>query len=314
MKLHESPNDFLAAIQATSQATGIREVFVEKDYWVCFVLKNLSKSSFKNDVIFKGGTSLSKAHKIIHRFSEDVDLALLDNSGSDNQIKKKLKAIEEAIASPPLNSIEKNGITSKGSRFRKTVWKYHKNSKGDYGDASPDLLLEINSFAIPTPYHPASVQTYIADHLGQQQTITEFELQPFQVNVLDIKRTFAEKVSAVAKASFGDSTHGELKKKIRHLYDLAMLLRHPPIQEFINSSTFKEVHEQVRKDDWRVSGGQVNHAEKDFRDAPIYRNPKAVIDLLRSTYEGQFKTLVYKPEDMPSITEITKAIQAIKNI
>jgi len=70
LKLHENTKDFLAAIQATSQATGIREVFIEKDYWVCYILKSLSDSPFKDEVIFKGGTSLSKAHKMIHRFSE----------------------------------------------------------------------------------------------------------------------------------------------------------------------------------------------------------------------------------------------------
>lgn len=316
MKLHEIKADFLAAIQATSQATGIREVFVEKDYWVCYILRNLGKSSYAGEVIFKGGTSLSKAHKIIHRFSEDVDLALLDNSGSDNQIKKKLKAIEAAIASSPLRSVDKMGITSKGSRFRKTVWEYDKNSKGDYGDASPDLLLEINSFAIPSPFYLTPIQTYIADHLeaqNQNQAIVDFDLQPFQVNVLDMKRTFAEKVSAIARASFDDVTHGQLKNKIRHLYDLAMLLRHKPMQEFISGTDFKKVHEQVRKDDLEVSEGQANHAEKDFREAPIYKNPKDVIEHLRPTYEGQFASLVYKQADMPSLAEITKAIQAIKN-
>jgi len=317
LKLHEHPQDFLTAIQATSQATGIREVFIEKDYWVCYVLKNLSKSAFHTEVIFKGGTSLSKAHKIIYRFSEDVDLALLDNSGSDAEIKKKLKAIESTIASMPLRSIEKNGVTSKGSRFRKTVWEYDKRSQGDYGDASPDLLLEINSFAIPSPFHAASIQTYIADNLAernQQDIIAEFDLQMFNVNVLDMKRTFAEKVSAVARASFdSDDTHHELKKKIRHLYDLTMLLRNQAMTDFLSGDEFKKAHDQVRKDDLEVSAGQANHAEKDFRDAPIYKNPKAVVEQLRTTYEGQFATLVYKSQDMPEISEIVKTLQKIKD-
>ncbi len=76
MIFHQNPKEFKEAIQAASVALGIREVFIEKDYWVCFVLKNLSKSEFKNQVVFKGGTSLSKAYKVIHRFSEDVDLAM----------------------------------------------------------------------------------------------------------------------------------------------------------------------------------------------------------------------------------------------
>jgi hypothetical protein len=56
---------------------GIRPTIIEKDFWVCVALKFLfQKSRFGKSLVFKGGTSLSKAHGLIERFSEDIDLVL----------------------------------------------------------------------------------------------------------------------------------------------------------------------------------------------------------------------------------------------
>jgi hypothetical protein len=56
---------------------GIRPTIIEKDFWVCFVLKQLFvESPFKEHLVFKGGTSLSKVYRLIERFSEDIDLVL----------------------------------------------------------------------------------------------------------------------------------------------------------------------------------------------------------------------------------------------
>src|SRR2546423_6008952 len=56
---------------------GIRPTIIEKDFWVCLVLKLLfEKSAFEQSLVFKGGTSLSKVHGLIERFSEDIDLVL----------------------------------------------------------------------------------------------------------------------------------------------------------------------------------------------------------------------------------------------
>lgn len=56
---------------------GIRPTIIEKDFWVCLVLKLLfEKFAFKQSLVFKGGTSLSKVHGLIQRFSEDIDLVL----------------------------------------------------------------------------------------------------------------------------------------------------------------------------------------------------------------------------------------------
>jgi len=56
---------------------GMRPTIIEKDFWVCLVLRTLfTDSTFKDSLVFKGGTSLSKVYGVIERFSEDIDLVL----------------------------------------------------------------------------------------------------------------------------------------------------------------------------------------------------------------------------------------------
>ena len=86
MRLHESRDTYLELIQATADHGQIPAVYVEKDYWVTRVLKRLQESDYGETVVFKGGTALSKAHRLIERFSEDIDLALRrDEKLSDAQ-------------------------------------------------------------------------------------------------------------------------------------------------------------------------------------------------------------------------------------
>ena len=65
-----------AYIDEASARRGLSPVIVEKDFWVCWLLSVLFESSFRDAVVFKGGTSLSKVFGVINRFSEDIDLSL----------------------------------------------------------------------------------------------------------------------------------------------------------------------------------------------------------------------------------------------
>ena len=73
----QSPGDLRALFSNVSAKTGLSAAIVEKDFWVCWLLDYLfGLSPWRNRMSFKGGTSLSKAHGLIERFSEDVDLIL----------------------------------------------------------------------------------------------------------------------------------------------------------------------------------------------------------------------------------------------
>lgn len=84
MNLHEYAEDFKVLTRLTAQHMKIREVYVEKDYWVTFLLKRITAAPNNHRVVFKGGTSLSKAYGLIKRFSEDVDLAIIREEAMNN--------------------------------------------------------------------------------------------------------------------------------------------------------------------------------------------------------------------------------------
>jgi predicted nucleotidyltransferase component of viral defense system len=75
VKLFEHPDFGQAIIRATEHFPGLRSAFIEKDYYVTESLRIISQVAGEN-VIFKGGTSLSKGWNIIQRFSEDIDVFL----------------------------------------------------------------------------------------------------------------------------------------------------------------------------------------------------------------------------------------------
>lgn len=65
-----------ASLEQAALNAGMQVKAVEKDWWVTLTLKALFTSKYKDYMIFKGGTSLSKCWKLIERFSEDIDIGL----------------------------------------------------------------------------------------------------------------------------------------------------------------------------------------------------------------------------------------------
>ena len=76
MNLHENEQLFEDAVIATAQKLKIPEIYIEKDYWITVALYAIFHSTKETDAVFKGGTALAKCHKLINRFSEDIDLAI----------------------------------------------------------------------------------------------------------------------------------------------------------------------------------------------------------------------------------------------
>src|ERR1700679_1987525 len=65
------------AFEETGIKQAIPSAIVEKDFWVCWTLKRIFEhAQLAPHITFKGGTSLSKAYRLIERFSEDIDLTI----------------------------------------------------------------------------------------------------------------------------------------------------------------------------------------------------------------------------------------------
>ena len=87
MYLHENKENFREMIELVSDDTGRAAAVIEKDYYVTLVLRLLLEQL--SNVVFKGGTSLSKGYHVINRFSEDIDITFDEHIGEARR--KKLK-------------------------------------------------------------------------------------------------------------------------------------------------------------------------------------------------------------------------------
>jgi len=153
IKLHENNNDFAELLRLSAEKFNILQVFIEKDYWLTRALQRMSQNSNVEKVVFKGGTSLSKAYRLTKRFSEDVDIAVIDaNSFTGNQLKMLIKRLAKDMASD-LDEEIVSGITSKGSRFYKAIYKYPSivGLMTQNTVKQGQLLIEINTYGNPYP-------------------------------------------------------------------------------------------------------------------------------------------------------------------
>ena len=100
MYLHENKENFQEMIELVSTDTGRAAAVIEKDYYVTLILRLLSEQL--SNVVFKGGTSLSKGYHAINRFSEDIDITFDEHIGEARRKKLKnqiLKGISEESVS-----------------------------------------------------------------------------------------------------------------------------------------------------------------------------------------------------------------------
>ncbi|MCB0481907.1 MAG: nucleotidyl transferase AbiEii/AbiGii toxin family protein [Flavobacteriales bacterium] len=178
MKLHQNETLFREAIIVAAQRLNIKEIFIEKDYWVTLVLYTLFKSELSNFIVFKGGTALSKCFGFIQRFSEDIDLVVLqDGDESGNALKKKLKAISNQI-SEIMPEVEVEGITHKMGVIRKTAHSFQKTFEGDYGQVRREIIVESGWLGSFEPYSTNIISSYLHHMItetGQVHLISEFD-------------------------------------------------------------------------------------------------------------------------------------------
>lgn len=253
MTLHRNPDLFRNAILLTAAAQGLSQGLIEKDYWVTWVLRNLADSSLASEVVFKGGTSLSKAYRLVDRFSEDVDLAVLLAGRTPSAVKALLRDVHQAAVAvgtaEELPEVPGNG---KRGQIRRVYHRYPQLFEQTKADVTEDILLEITAFGQPYPIVRLPLVSYIGEVFAQQGLsgeLAEFGLLPFDFNVLWVGRTFAEKIMALVRASYEPDPAVEVASKVRHLYDLHHLVGHPEVQALLENDELFELLRAVQADD-----------------------------------------------------------------
>lgn len=87
MNLYHDRAAFEELIIGAANELRIPTIIIEKDYYVTIALKSLSEKL--DDMVFKGGTSLTKCYQLLDRFSEDIDLSYTAESGTPGEARKR---------------------------------------------------------------------------------------------------------------------------------------------------------------------------------------------------------------------------------
>lgn len=234
--LHNDKETFSQAINLVTNKNAIRPDIVEKDYYVTMILRLLSERL--PFIVFKGGTSLSKCHKAIKRFSEDIDITI-DTTISQGQKKKVKETIEEvsAILGLSIPNIDKTRSRRDYNRYE---IEYNPIDELDDVAVLPAVILETSYTAISFPVSELPVHNYIGDMMVEEAPdyIVRYSLSPFTMKVQDISRTLADKVFAICDYYLQNKT----EKHSRHLYDIYKLLPHVP-----QDDSFKKLVKEVRQ-------------------------------------------------------------------
>jgi hypothetical protein len=296
MILHEDKEAFSAAIRAASDYLGIRDVFVEKDYWVTYLLRRLSLSEYADRVVFKGGTSLSKVFGLISRFSEDVDLAILKAEGqTETQVRNLIREVEKSITSGFIE-LEIPGLTSKQKNYRKTGYNYNRIlDRGNTGIQN-QLILELNSFANPVPFSRHSINSMVAQYLTESDNdplIERYHLEPFDLFVLDPMVTLIEKLLSLVRLSFYDDGIDRIRAKVRHFYDIYFLTRRPEFHEPENISRFVGDFSRMFDDEKTRFHDPENWMQSSYTDSPLFMEFDDIWRSVRGSYDTDFRLLVY---------------------
>ncbi|MCK4248628.1 MAG: nucleotidyl transferase AbiEii/AbiGii toxin family protein [Candidatus Omnitrophica bacterium] len=229
-------------------------LIVEKDFWVCWILKILFEFPILSQVlIFKGGTSLSKAYNAIERFSEDIDLSISrkylgftgenDPANPDISGKKRKKILENLLPQKATEYI--------CGSLRNKLEDYIGQTLIDSKSFSLEVALDDKDKQTLLFRYPASilpiqgldyVRQYVRIELGIRSdqwpkeivSITPYVAEQFpdvftnshySLNCLSVNRTFWEKVTLLHSLYHKKSDKKLSERSSRHYYDIYMLLK-----------------------------------------------------------------------------------------
>ena len=133
---------------------------------------------------------------------------------------------------------------------------------------------------------------------------------PFEVRVLDPKRTLCEKIMSLVRFSYGENPIDDLKKKIRHTYDLHQLLKQNEFSDFLSSPEFDDMLIKVANDDVISFKNNNTWLAHHPSNALIFKDLINVWKELSIVYNADFKNLVYG--DFPKDLDIESTLKKIK--
>ena len=269
MYLHKDDKELLRDIIVTvSERTGIDESIVEKDYYVTMILKELVQRN--PNVVFKGGTSLSKAYHVIDRFSEDIDITFEEHLGEARRKKIKYQLLQPISEDLDLAIDNWKSIES-DKDYNHYDFIYDSVCSEDKKGLRPYVKLEtaLMSYSYPTE---------------ESEILRDYGLQPFKMKTQTLSRTIIDKIFAVCDYYMV----GRATRNSRHLYDIFKLKKYISID-----NDFKRLFTDVRK----------HRAEMDIKITPSAREDVDLLAVAEELIQEDFYADDYVDSTMKLISD-----------
>jgi hypothetical protein len=324
-----------AAFAETAARMKVQPAIVEKDFWVSWTLKRVFSLGDKiPGLIFKGGTSLSKAYGLIRRFSEDIDLSLdrhdlgftgerdPTNAASNAARKALLEDLErlaiEVIAGPVCDALKTDMAAALGGPVdlrvadddRQTlIFAYPASLPAVSAPAyvSPAVRLEFGARSEHLPAEQREVRPFLHDHFP------DLLLEPaVTIKTLAAERTFWEKATILHMLHHRDAEKPLGERMSRHYYDLIQLARSDVKARALGDLALLEAVAAHKSVYFRAASAHYDRA----RPPTLRLSPgPALARGLRADYEGMSEVLFGAPEPfdqlMTSIAALETEINAL---
>ena len=266
------PKEWKEIIAAVAHELGRNELMIEKDTIQSMFLFELSKSNLP--FVFKGGTSLSKAYKLIDRFSEDIDLSMSRKlTESERKSSKRLIIRIADILGMTLCNPEK---IKSNHDYNMYVFKY----PSLFTDLPVEIIIETNYYQSVYPVERCEVGSYIGRFCKERDIDIPipFEAASFIMDVQSVNRTFIDKVFAVCDYRIRDMQN----RDSRHLYDICKLMSAVKLDDELSS-----LIDEVRNDRMLSKNNPSAQLE--------YVIPKMLDEIIKKRfYESDYKNVTQK--------------------
>ncbi|GAA4770312.1 MULTISPECIES: nucleotidyl transferase AbiEii/AbiGii toxin family protein [Flavobacterium] len=313
----------LEILNQVNNQTGLPTDAIEKDWWVTITLKAIFSSKFAQHLVFKGGTSLSKAYNLIERFSEDIDLSIdrtmlgFEGELSKTQIKKLRKASGNFIVGEfkeeLISELEKLGVNKENYNLifddeiddtsdpHRIELEY--NSIVEAGEYIPQrVIIELGARALLEPNEQKKIQSII----GQIYPEQAFTIQPFEVIVVVPTKTFLEKIMLLHEEFLKPTENIRHYRMSRHLYDIEKLMDHDYGKEAIKNKELFETLVQHRSKYTPIRGISYDlHTPQTINFIP----PAEVTELWKKDYQAMQEFMIYG-----DTMEFEELIDKLKNL
>lgn len=317
--LNYTKDEKLVLLQQTAVAKKIAaEQAIEKDWWVTAILTALSRSSWADFLLFKGGTSLSKAWGLISRFSEDIDLAIsrsfFNLPETTNQqrtrirreafhyIKDKLlPELDNILSAEGVAGYEIELVTQNSSdRIVVVEVKYQSILPAKIDYLLPVVKIEFSAMSLDEPFGNREIATLIHSQFPE----IDSEIKSLFKSVLP-ERTFLEKVFLLHEEYQKEKPRTD--RMSRHLYDLEKMMDSSFAQSALqDTDLYKAVIEHRQKFNNIKEVDYKTHEPNQIRICP----PDHLIGSWRKDYENMQESFIYD-RDKKSFDKIIERMEEL---